>query len=136
MTAPHALAAAAVVAALTGAGGGDAPVRLRVAYAAGPGQPSRVAHLRCTGDRSSADGFLRPIAARACAHARGIAAFLAGRPDAHRACTQIYGGPERARITGTVGGRRVNRTITRTDGCGIADWRRAQPLLPRPRGGP
>jgi hypothetical protein len=129
--AAYAVAAVALVAALAGAGRDDS-VSLTVTFSRQPGA-RHVAHLRCTATRASADGFLGAVGARrACAAARRIADLLAGRPDGNRACTQIYGGPERALVTGTIGARRVRRTFTRTDGCGIADWRRAMPLLPRP----
>jgi len=42
--------------------------------------------------------------------------------DKVRACTEIYGGPETARVTGMLDGRRVDTSITRNDGCGIADY--------------
>jgi hypothetical protein len=107
-------------------------VRLTIDFTRRAGS-RRVAHLRCTATSGRADGFLRPVgAARACAKARQIAGLLAGRPDPHRACSQIYGGPERALVTGTIGGRRIRHGFSRTNGCGIADWRRAMPLLPRP----
>ena len=126
-----ALAAAALVPALAAAGGDDS-VSLTVTFSREPGS-RQVAHLRCTASSARADGFLRAVGARrACATARRIAAFLASRPDPNRACSQIFGGPERALVTGTIGGRRVRRAFSRTDGCKVADWRRAMPLLPRP----
>jgi len=51
-----------------------------------------------------------------------LAAALKRAGDKVRACTEIYGGPETARVTGTLGGRRVDATIARNDGCGIADY--------------
>ena len=33
-----------------------------------------------------------------------------------------YGGPERAHMTGVLEGRSVDVTLTRSDGCGIADY--------------
>jgi hypothetical protein len=39
-------------------------------------------------------------------------------------CTQIYGGPQQARVTGTLGGRRVSARFRRTNGCEIARWNR------------
>jgi hypothetical protein len=126
-----ALAAAALVPALTAAGGGD-PVRLTVTFAREPGS-RHVAHLRCTANSARADGFLRSVgAARACATARRLAGFLAGKPDPNRACTQIFGGQERAVVSGTIGTRRIRRAFARTDGCKVADWRHAMPLIPRP----
>ena len=105
---------------------------LTVTFSRRPGARS-VAHLRCRGSRAAADGFLRAVGARqACAHARGVARLLTTGPDPHRACSEIFGGPERALVTGRIGDRRVRRSFKRTDGCEVADWRRAMPLLPRP----
>jgi hypothetical protein len=42
--------------------------------------------------------------------------------DPTRACTQQYGGPEKAHVTGTVDGEPVDVTLARTDGCGIAAY--------------
>ncbi|HEY7792597.1 MAG TPA: SSI family serine proteinase inhibitor [Gaiellaceae bacterium] len=39
-------------------------------------------------------------------------------------CTQIYGGPERAVITGTYEGRRVWVLLAQRNGCEIARWRK------------
>jgi hypothetical protein len=111
------------------------PVRLTVVFVRGNG-PRHVAHLRCSATRSTADGFLRSAgAARACTRARRAASLLT-TPPARRACTQIYGGPERATVTGTIGGRRVARRFSRTNGCQIADWTAAGALLPHPRAAP
>jgi hypothetical protein len=43
-------------------------------------------------------------------------------PDPERACTMVYGGPEQARVTGTLDGERVDVTIDRSNGCGIAAY--------------
>jgi hypothetical protein len=115
----------------TAAAGADA-VTLTIVFSRRPGA-ARVAHLRCRGSRASADGFLRATgAARACAHARAVARLLTTPPDPNRACTEIFGGPERAVVIGRIGDRRVHRRFERTDGCEVADWQRAMPLLPRP----
>jgi hypothetical protein len=42
--------------------------------------------------------------------------------DPERACTQQYGGPEKAHVTGTVNGRPIDITLARSDGCGIAAY--------------
>ena len=110
-----------------------APVTLTVRYSNGS-DVEHVAHLRCRGDNARADGFLRDAgAATACRRARAIATFLATRPSAKRICTQIYGGRQRARITGTIGTRRIDRRLKRTNGCEIGDWQHAVPLVPRVR---
>ena len=42
--------------------------------------------------------------------------------DPAQACTQQYGGPEKAHVTGTLEGRSVDVTLNRADGCGIAAY--------------
>lgn len=48
-------------------------------------------------------------------------------------CTQIYGGPQVARITGTFRGRRVSATFNRLGGCEITRWDRVAFLFRTPR---
>jgi hypothetical protein len=45
------------------------------------------------------------------------------------ACTQQFGGPETATISGTLDGRRVDARFARTNGCEIARWEKVAPLL-------
>lgn len=50
--------------------------------------------------------------------------LLDGTP-ADQVCTEIYGGPDIATLTGTydgVDGPKVDTTIDRTNGCGIDEW--------------
>jgi hypothetical protein len=125
----------------TGGSGGPAAARaaddtvdLTVRFTRRPGGRRQVAHVRCTSARATADGWLRAVGARrACAHARRIATLLTRTHEPERACTEIFGGEERATVSGRIGARRVRRGFERTDGCEVADWRSAQPLLPRPR---
>jgi Subtilisin inhibitor-like len=49
-------------------------------------------------------------------------------------CTEIYGGPQIARVVGFVEGRRVWATFSRQNGCAIARWNRLSPWL-LPAGG-
>ena len=44
-------------------------------------------------------------------------------------CTQIYGGPQVAEVTGTLEGKAVRATVTRADGCQIDRWNRLRPLF-------
>jgi hypothetical protein len=39
-------------------------------------------------------------------------------------CAQIYGGPQQALVTGSLGGRKVWARFRRTDGCQTARWDR------------
>jgi hypothetical protein len=50
------------------------------------------------------------------------------------ACTDIYGGPQRALVTGIYQGRKVWARFRRTNGCEIARWDRLRFLFPVPTG--
>jgi len=88
--------------------------------------------LTCRSGEQRATGALvrRAPASRLCSDARNLASLLATRAPAGRACTQIYGGPQTARITGTIDGRRVDRTFKRTNGCAIEEFARVSRILP------
>jgi hypothetical protein len=45
------------------------------------------------------------------------------------ACTQIFGGPEEARVAGVVRGRTVDARFSRNNGCEIDRWDRLAPLF-------
>ncbi|MDQ2676780.1 MAG: subtilase-type protease inhibitor [Actinomycetota bacterium] len=45
------------------------------------------------------------------------------------ACTEIYGGPDTASLQGTIRGERVDVELTRANGCEIARFDAAMPLL-------
>jgi len=49
-------------------------------------------------------------------------------------CTQIYGGPQVARITGRLRGERVSAIFSRSDGCQIGRWNALSPWLLPPGG--
>jgi len=44
-------------------------------------------------------------------------------------CTQVYGGPQTATVTGRFRGEPVNAEFSRTDGCEIARWDQHVALL-------
>jgi hypothetical protein len=46
-------------------------------------------------------------------------------------CTQIYGGPEVARVRGRLRGRQVDAVFDRTNGCEIERWDRVEFLFPK-----
>ncbi|MGI9097174.1 MAG: hypothetical protein ACR2H2_01545 [Solirubrobacteraceae bacterium] len=87
-----------------------------------PGATPRTATLRCRGSRAVAGGYLSGVPAEACRQARALERFLLSAPDPNRICTLIFGGPQTARVIGSVDGRRVRRTFSRRNGCEIADW--------------
>lgn len=47
------------------------------------------------------------------------------------ACTQQYGGPETARVTGTLRGEPIDARFSREQGCEIARWEAVVPVLDR-----
>jgi len=47
-----------------------------------------------------------------------------------RMCTQQYGGPEKATVTGTWRGTPVDASFSKTNGCEIGRWRSLAGLLP------
>lgn len=53
---------------------------------------------------------------------------------ADRFCTQVYGGPALAHITGTWQGRTVDARFSRANGCEINRWENLEPVLPLVRG--
>ena len=69
-----------------------------------------------------------------------VCAQLSGQPDpfaelsADTMCTQLFGGPQTARVTGRWAGEPVDLALSRTDGCRIAQWDRLGALLPGPTG--
>jgi hypothetical protein len=101
------------------------------------GAPLRDATLVCGSAGVEGTGYLAdPAAARAAcdlltADPNVVTRLVQGR-DPGRMCTQQYGGPEVARVTGTIDGRRVDVEIDRTDGCGIAEWSALTALLGSP----
>jgi hypothetical protein len=44
-------------------------------------------------------------------------------------CIQIYGGPQVARVVGTLKGRRLSASFNLRDGCQISRWRKLSPWL-------
>lgn len=110
----RALALVLTAAALTACGSGDAGVTT----AAGP---ARLVVREYDGQRLTSTIRL-DCASRGgpCDRVVALLPRLAPRPD--EVCTQIYGGPERRVVSGTVDGRAVNVEVTRTDGCQIARY--------------
>jgi hypothetical protein len=105
------------------------PESLVVEQDLGDGMPAQRWTLECA-DPPSGD---HPDPRAACAHLAAAADPFAPLP-ADQLCTEVYGGPQTARVTGTWQGRPVDLRVTRTDGCAIAQWDGLGPLLPGPVG--
>lgn len=84
--------------------------------------------LRCQGEQVGAGSTL-PTAEAACALLASNPAVLSPAANQNRICTEIYGGPDTAQITGTLAGRSVSVSFDRHNGCAIDDWAAAAPLL-------
>jgi hypothetical protein len=74
-----------------------------------------------------------PTRKRACAKLSSLPTSAFARVAEDTICTQVYGGPQKAVVKGTVVGHRVWASFRRRDGCEIARWARFSPwLLPLP----
>lgn len=77
----------------------------------------------CRADGPTGAGMFATTAAETCRQIDAHQAALAKLgTDPGRICSEIYGGPQHVRITGSIAGKRVDVTVARSDGCGIADW--------------
>jgi hypothetical protein len=127
-----ALATLALVASASLQAGTAATTSLRISFwERGPmtGGPDASWTLRC----GPAGGTL-PQPARACARLAAGGAKLVAPVPAGAVCTEIWGGPQRARVVGTIGGKRVWATFGLTNGCHISRWNKLSPWL-LPAGG-
>ena len=120
-----------VTAATTASAATTARTALRVTYWEDVAKPSDSVTwtLRCNPARGSL-----PRPARACARLDTGGARLFARLPRNIVCTEIYGGPQRARVVGTVNGRRIFATFARSNGCEIDRWQRISPWLVPPGG--
>ena len=91
----------------------------------GDGSEPEAWTLTCVG---TADGT-HPDAAGACAHVQDMAEPFAPIPG-DVACTEQYGGPQTAHVTGRWGGEPVDVELSRVNGCSISQWDGLGPLLP------
>ncbi|HYH24841.1 MAG TPA: SSI family serine proteinase inhibitor [Blastococcus sp.] len=111
----------------SGAAGGIAQTEndLRIDVDRGNGTPPESWTLVCAG---VAEGT-HPEAQAACDHLAGTTAPFAPLPD-DVMCTEQYGGPQTAHITGRWRAEAVDLQLSRVDGCRIAQWDALGPLLP------
>lgn len=94
-----------------------------------PDAPEYVFRLVSEDGRPTAGTTLpEPAAALAAVERFGEDIFFP-KPGPPKLCTQQYGGPQVAVVTGTFRGRGVHATFSRTDGCEIARWKAMGPLL-------
>ena len=109
------------------AGGGTqrADNDLVVEYDAGDGSAVQTWTLTCVG---FVDGS-HPQAEQACEHLKGLEQPFAPLP-ADQICTEQFGGPQTAKVTGLWRGEPVDLTLSRGNGCFISQWDSLVPLVP------
>ncbi len=119
-----AIAAAVFAFAGSGAGVGDTDLRIQVWSEGRTGPPARTFTLRC----NPPGGNLRGPAV-ACRRLAAIPRPFA-QPAKDMQCTQIYGGPQEALVTGRYRGTKVWTKLSLRDGCQIGRWQRLAFLTP------
>ena len=76
-----------------------------------------------------AEGTDHPRAAASCEVLLNHGEQLRALPRKDQICTEIYGGPQEATITGTFNGDPVIKQLSRTNGCEIREWNLFEPLV-------
>jgi hypothetical protein len=95
----------------------------------GDGSPVQRWTLTC----GASAGGTHPDAQAACDQLARMSDPFAPIP-ADRMCTQIYGGPQTAHVTGRWRGDAVDLELSRVDGCRVSQWNDLGPVLPGPVG--
>lgn len=114
---------------LEGKADGTNPIDLTITLREEPASGEYVFRLVAAAGRSTAGSTLpAPEAALSEVERFGEDIFFptSGPP---KLCTQQYGGPQVAVVTGIFHGRQVHATFQRTDGCEIARWNSLAALL-------
>jgi hypothetical protein len=126
------LAIAGVAAAAAGTAPGLAkPTSLTITY--WDDEQSSAAPQRWTLRCNPLGGTL-PNRKRACGKLSSLPLGAFARVPEDAICTQIYGGPQKAVVKGTIGSRRIWSSFRRRNGCEISRWQRFSPWL-LPSGG-
>jgi hypothetical protein len=104
-----------------GPAGADVPTDVRISFDPdGEGRGRAVStHVRCARDDRR----------EVCRRLRTLDPRVLRAVPRDRFCTQIYGGPQTGRIHGTIEGRRVDARFARNNGCEIARFAAAAPIL-------
>ena len=89
--------------------------------------------LACTAGAPVGESSL-PDPAAACEVLAEHGDLIMTEPDSGAMCTQQFGGPETAVVTGTLDGEQINASFSRENGCEIDRWAMFEPLLGTPGG--
>jgi hypothetical protein len=66
---------------------------------------------------------------KVCGVVAGLKAENFARTDGQMACTQQFGGPEVATVSGTLRGEKIDARFSRENGCEISRWEKVAELL-------
>lgn len=124
-------AIAATVVAGGMASGSGRPIALTITY--WDDEQSSAAPQRWTLECNPLGGTL-PNRKRACAKLSSLPLGAFAQVPEDAICTQIYGGPQKAVVKGTIGSKRIWASFRRHDGCEISRWARFSPWLLPPGG--
>ena len=112
-----------------GNGPGQGNAELAITVVPSPGAPEVNYTLVCSSGEPASESS-HPNAAAACAALKANPAIAApAAPGSSQACTQQYGGPQTATVTGMVDGVAVDSSFARTNGCEIGAWNAAKDVL-------
>ncbi|MSO94700.1 MAG: hypothetical protein EXQ81_02770 [Thermoleophilia bacterium] len=110
------------------AGASTGLTALRIDFRAGTGSPQRILTLRCA---ARATGTV-PDPTGACRKLRRLGRAVFRPTPSDTMCSEIFGGPSTAHVTGLFLGLPLRARFDRSNGCAIARWQRVAFLLPRP----
>jgi hypothetical protein len=111
----------------SGPGAGNA--ELSISVKPSEAEPALNYTLVCQNGAPAAESK-HPAAEAACAALKNNAGLLSpSTKGTAQACTEQYGGPQQATVTGIVDETPVDVTFARTNGCEISAWNAAQEIL-------
>jgi hypothetical protein len=114
--------------------GAPVDAKLKIALSASGADYKDEKTLECVDSKPMESSTVRDPDAACAALERHAEKVFFGKPDPNVACTQEYGGPQQAHVTGTIDGREVNKKFSLTDGCKISEWNAMKALLGGPGG--
>ncbi|NOJ60587.1 hypothetical protein [Arthrobacter sp. 260] len=112
----------------TATGNAAADAQLSIVLTAGEGAEPVTYELACEAGEPVGDSAL-PDPSAACDVLATNGDLIMDEPAAGAMCTQLYGGPETAVVTGTLNGNAVDASFSRDNGCSIDRWAMFEPLL-------
>lgn len=115
--------------AMPGSGPGQGNAELAIVFKPSASEPEVHYTLVCLEGTPDAESR-HPAADAACAALKENPALLhPAQPLADQVCTEQYGGPQEAAVTGLVDGVPVDAAFARTNGCEISAWDAAKDVL-------